>query len=1186
MNTAPERIGPYQVLSVMGHGGSGIVAKCRHERTDGLAAVKFARDPGGLHRDFLRKEVAMLSRLGREGNDRVVRVIESGLDGGILWYAMEFIDGPDLAGVAQSLWTGSSGGAFSLTVTDVADIASAETAASQPAISISRLFAVAPPAESGTRAEVANGHLREVLDLMLPVAEVVAFVHGAGIVHGDLKPRNVLFRANGGTVLVDFGAAIYAFAGATTREIAQRERLRHGTRGYMAPEQIRGEPLDGRSDLYALGCILFELLVGRRPFVADDAVALQNQHLHVTPPRPSSLVDRIPPALDDLVLRLLAKDPRERIGYAEDVVETLASLLAPAGAPAKAAPSSPRHVYRPRMVGRDAELQRALVPLRSARDGRGGLLFVAGESGVGKTRFVNELGGRAVGMDMEVVIGQSSQIAQSSSGAVALRGAAFQPFVSLLHRVVDRCSAPDGHELEAELQASLAVLAPYEPSLAGLPAVARQVPSELPHALARARVFRSMAQVIVRFAQERPLLLVLDDLHWADDLTLAFLQWRNLSAIEEAPVLIVGTYRPEQVDPELHAAAQACSGGMISLERLTLDCIRSMVKDMLASPMAPEGLVGFLHRHSEGNPFFAAEYLHTIIRRGLLFRDAERLWQGPELATPEPGDVDLPVPASLQGLLEARMEGLSPAAAGVLELASVLGRDFELDLLAAFKEAPTAGDALAVEELVARQIIEESGHRRYRFVHDKIRETREQAIPAERRRALHAIAAGRLVEIDGGSGEHLRDAAVGIHWAGAGMPERAFAFLETGARAAEAVFANAQAVQLYQIALGQAQAAGLRDHDEGRATLRRISEALADLLVRNAQHAEGRGYLDWALNLTGGQPGLSSARLLRKKAQSFWTVHQYEQASAALAAADAELGTMTSCNGADQHREWIEIQQGLFWRYYFGRQTGPATERIIAGMAKVIEQHGTVLQRATYYVCAALDILGRHRYRYSDEAVAFTRKALEAASGNPRCTAEVSLARFNLGFALLLGQSSCCAEAAQHLREAVAESERIGDATLLARSLTYLAVAHRRLDHVEDAATVADRAMAAAEDAQLAPYVGAAAACRAWVHWKRREPDRTRASAVEAQRWWRKGAHAFPFRWLLNFPLLDLELRDDAIEAGRDLIGDLLDEQQQVFPPVLDAALKEASSTPPDSYRSFSEATRAVLEIARELKYL
>jgi serine/threonine protein kinase len=1184
MNTAPQRIGPYVVLSEMGHGGGGIVTRCRHDTTGGLAAVKLARDASGPYRDFLRKEVTMLSRLGREGNAGVVRVIESGIDGGILWYAMEFIEGPDLSVVAESLWTGGVGGILSRTVTDVAGLAGEALLSLPPPGGGSRpLPAAAVPA---LRPEAANGHLKEVLDLVRRLAQVVAFVHGQGIVHGDVKPTNVLYRSDGESVLVDFGAALYAFAGATTREVAQIERLRHGTRGYMAPEQIRGEPLDGRCDLYALGCILFELLVGRRPFMADDPIAMQNQHLQVSPPAPSQLVDEMPPSLDDLVLRLLAKDPRERIGYAEDVIETLDSLLAPR-AEARPAGSSPRHLYRPRMAGRDTELERALVRLRSARDGRGGLLFVAGESGVGKTRFVNELGGQAVGLRMAVVTGQSSEIAQSTGAAVALRGAAFQPFVPLLHRVLDRCSNGQGEKLAEQLQGPLAVLAPYEPSLAGLAAVARQRPSELPHALARTRVFRSMAEVIVRLAQERPLLLVLDDLHWADDLTLAFLQSRHLRAIEEAPVLIVATYRSEQVDPELHAAAQAQPGALISLERLTLESIRSMVKDMLASPMAPEGLVQFLHRHSEGNPFFAAEYLHTIIRRGLLFRDPDRLWQGPELAVADQGDADLPVPASLQGLLEARMEGLGAAAAGVLELACVLGREFDLDLLEAFHEGPTGGDALAVEELVARQIIEESGPRRYRFVHDKLREARERAIAAERRRTLHAIAARRLEEVGAGAREPgVRDAQVGSHWARAGVPERAFPFLERGARAAEEVYANAQAVQLYQLALGQAEAAGLRAQPEGRGTLRGLAEALADLLVRNAHHADGRGHYDWALTLTDRQAGPASARLWRKKAHSFWTVHQYEQAAAALTAAEGELGPPAALDGAEQHREWIEIQQGHFWRYYFARQTGPATERIIAEMAEAVERHGTVRQRATYYVCAALDILGRRRYLFSDEAVAFTRKALEAAGGHPGCVAEASLARFNLGFALLLGQRSCCREAADQLREAAAEAERIGDATLLARALTYLAVAHRRLGAVDEAAAAVDRAMGAAEDAQLAPYVGAVAACRAWVHWKRGEPEASRQSAALAQRWWRKGEHAFPFRWLVNFPLLELEMTDEAFEAARTLIGDLLDDQQQLFPPELDAALRTASSVPPDSYRSFAEATRRVLDLAALLGYV
>jgi eukaryotic-like serine/threonine-protein kinase len=1194
-----DRIGPYVVLSTMGRGGTGIVARCRHERTGGLAAVKQARDTSGIQRDFLRKEISMLSRLGRSGHPGVIRVLESGSESGVLWYAMEYIEGPDLASVAYSFWTD----AFDQPDTTTETVLPATATTSPRADQVQPFQAPVPPFARRTgpagfvpptrRSPAAGGHLVEALTIIRRISEIASFIHGEGLMHGDLKPKNVLFRADGAPVLVDFGTALYAFAGQTPREVAQVERLRNGTPGYMAPEQIRGEPLDARCDLYAIGCILFELLVGRRPFAGGDLVALQNQHLHLSSPRPSALVDGLAPRLDDLVSGLLAKDPRERIGYAQDVIEILAPLLDERNAGERTRPESPRHLYRPRMSGRDGPLEKLIQCLPSRAGGVDGLAFVAGESGIGKTRLVNELGGYAVGHDMEVVIGQSADIGQTVGARVSLRGHALQPCVPLLHRVFDRCSVPEGQRLLEELKVPLAVLAPYEPTLAELPDVARQHLPELPHALGRARVFRSLAQVIRSFGAVRPLLLVLDDLHWADDLTLAFLQSQSVRDLADAPVLIVGTYRSEQVDDGLRALAQARPHRLVSLERLDTDAIRAMVKDMLASGIAPEGLVELLHRHSEGNPFFAAEYLHAIIDRGLLVRDIDRRWRTPALAGTRADDAsDLALPGSLHDLLEVRMEGLSPSSAGLLELACVLGREFELDVLESFEPRQVSngvgGEVMDLEELVARQILAESGHRRYRFVHDKLREATQRRIAPARLRALHATAAQRLEAVQATAADPGRhDAELGIHWAHAAEPARAFAYLQRSAGRAERFHSNRQAVELYLLAIAQGDSDGLIRDDAVRAELRQLRESLADLLVRMARHKEARGHLDRTLALAAEDDRLCRARLLRKKAQSFWTVHEYDEARNALAAALDLLGPLRALETSEQHQEWIEIQQGRFWCDYFARRTGPTTNAIIREMAEVMETHGTTVQRAVYYICAALDILGRQRYRFSDEAVAFTRKALAVSGEDPAHAAEAALARFNLGFALVLGDRRRCEEAVLLFRQTITEAERIGDATILARALTYLAVGQRRLGAVDETEVAARRALRAAEDAQLSPYVGASVACLAWVEWKRGEEIRAHELALDADRWWNSGGHAFPFQWLASFLFLDSLVRREDFDGARQVLTDLLDSKQHLLPAALDAAVQAASSLPSSSpFQTLSDSYRQVLARAQELGYV
>src|SRR5205085_1053735 len=148
--------------------------------------------------------------------------------------------------------------------------------------------------------------LAAILTLVQELCAPLAYLHGEGLVHRDLKPDNVLVRPNGQPVLMDFGL-VTQFTGEVQRERLQVEGEISGTLAYMAPEQIRGEPVDARADLYSLGCILYELLVGHPPFLARSERELLREHLESVPLAPSRHGGDLPSGLDALVLRLLAK---------------------------------------------------------------------------------------------------------------------------------------------------------------------------------------------------------------------------------------------------------------------------------------------------------------------------------------------------------------------------------------------------------------------------------------------------------------------------------------------------------------------------------------------------------------------------------------------------------------------------------------------------------------------------------------------------------------------------------------------------------------------------------------------------------------------------------------------------------------------------------------------------------------
>jgi len=160
-----------------------------------------------------------------------------------------------------------------------------------------------------------------VVSIAEDICSGLAAVHACGIVHRDMKPSNVFLTASGAVKIGDFGIASVASDVTVTRagEV-------FGSAPYVSPEQVTGDPVDARADLYALGCVMFEMATGRPPFVGDEPAALAYQHAHTTPERADVLVPQVPAALASTIDRLLAKDPADRPDSADEVRRSLETL--------------------------------------------------------------------------------------------------------------------------------------------------------------------------------------------------------------------------------------------------------------------------------------------------------------------------------------------------------------------------------------------------------------------------------------------------------------------------------------------------------------------------------------------------------------------------------------------------------------------------------------------------------------------------------------------------------------------------------------------------------------------------------------------------------------------------------------------------------------------------------------------
>jgi tetratricopeptide (TPR) repeat protein len=801
----------------------GVVYRARHAETEELVALKTVRVPEAVMLRGIRREIHALRRIHHPG---VVRVLAEGVQDGLPWYAMELLEGHTLRRYIDGLWMRDPR-SVQETVTQVVSVPEAP-GASGPGSASSRPI-VPPPLE--LRRPAAMERLHEVLTLSRRLCSTLAFLHGEGIVHRDLKPENVFVRPDGTPVLVDFGLAS-VFGGPLGRESLDVSGSMEGSFVYMAPEQIKGGLVDARADLYALGCMLHEMVVGQPPFPGSGWEVLR-RHLRDQPYPLSQWVHGVPPELDALVLRMLAKAAHERIGYAADVGAVLAELGAEELPRPPARPPRP-YLYRPEFVGRQKLLAEMEQRLALARDGNGGCLLIGGESGSGKTRVVMECTVSAGRTAFQVVTGGCLPLS-GGGGGDPVHGEPLHAFKPLLQAIADECRQKGLEETERLLGGRGRVLALYEPSLADLPGQdAWPEPPRLPPQAARERVMLCLLETLAAFSVQEPVLLVLDDLQWADELSLGVLDFLQAQFLPSSNVLVVGTYRTEELDAALRLLLAAPKVTHRVLGQLDESLVARMVEDMLALPSPPESFVRFLTTRSAGNPFFVAEYLRTAIDERLLFRDLFGRWQV------SAGDVALerlhealPLPGALHDLVGRRLEGVSAEARGLLEVAAVLGREVEADVLAGAAGLGDLQELEALEELRARHVLEDAGGGRLRFVHDKLREIAYEGILPERRIVLHRAAAIALEDryLETGVPPALYP-ILAHHWEQAHDDVWTFEYLEKAGRHALKAGSNVEASGYLRRALELEERRG-RDKGVRLAALRR---ARWERLLGEAMH--------------------------------------------------------------------------------------------------------------------------------------------------------------------------------------------------------------------------------------------------------------------------------------------------------------------------------------------------------------
>jgi len=696
----PLIAGRYLLMDTIGQGGMGTVHRALDKLTNQIIALKRVRVfQAGDSQNALDVRLALAQEfrlMATLRHPNIVSVLDYGFDSdGHPFFTMELIEG------ATDILTAAAG--------------------------------------LGVRAKVL---------LLIQALLALSYLHRRGVVHRDLKPENLLV-VNGHLRLLDFGIS----AAQGTSEVSS-DGMVSGTLAYLAPELLRGAQPQPTSDLYSIGIMLYQLLVGRHPFNLNEPTMLIYDTLNAEPdlkpvsanPETSGMDD--PTALLTLreaLSRLLAKNPDHRYLTAREVIDVMAAAVS-VPVPDDRAEYRESYLVSARFVGRDDELNRLRDALERAEDGSGSVWLIGGESGVGKSRLLDELRAQALVRGTLVLRGQG----------VAEGGLPYQLWRDPMRRLVLTVRLT---ELDA------GVLKPIVLDIATLIEKEVEDAPPLDGSPARQRLAQTILDVLR--IQHRVVLLLMEDLQWAAE-SLELLK-DIARAVGDLPILVVGTYRDDE-SPAL--PSELPTAQVVKLRRFSNETIQTLSVAMLGQVGGREDVVRFLERETEGNVFFIIEVLRALAEAaGGLNAITERVLPQTVLT------------GGVRDVLKRRLERLPEDALGMLKLAAVAGRMIDLALLP--KWAIVGFDIEAWLTSCANAAVIETVDGEWRFAHDKLREAVIVDLPQKERPRLHRRVAQAIEQVY--PDDPIRAVALSEHWRMAGDQRRYLKYALQGARQVRSV---------------------------------------------------------------------------------------------------------------------------------------------------------------------------------------------------------------------------------------------------------------------------------------------------------------------------------------------------------------------------------------------------------------
>jgi tetratricopeptide (TPR) repeat protein len=731
------RLGPYQLEALLGEGGMGQVFRARDMRLGRLVAIKLIRaehlQRGDSQFRFQREARATAAL----NHPHICTLYDVGRQEGADYLVMEYVEGQTLE---------------------------------------SRLREGPLPFDQLIR----HG---------MEIAQALAAAHEHGIIHRDLKPANLMLTPAGIKVL-DFGLAKFAGPESASHSLTGATMAQSilGTPSYMSPEQARGEELDARSDLFSLGCVLYEAATGVRPFRGSSVLDILREVASAHPAPPSSLRSELPAEWDGILRQALAKDRTRRYQSAAEVFQALEALR---GGPAQPRPRREEREPEP-VFGRERELSRLGEFLQSSLDGMGRVTLVTGEPGIGKTALTGAFVYAARKRNPDLLLARGACVEQYGAG---------EPYLVFLDALGSLLQGPGREGFVALLRRYAPTWCLQFPAVFSSDAM-EQLQREALGAT-KDRMLRELADTFAALTLESPVLLFLEDVHWVDPASVDMLRQLAERASSQR-LMILATARPEDIErgnptlkkccTEMHARGVCDEIGLAALKAPDI----AAYLDAHYSPNEfPPELVVLIHSKSEGHPLFATGAIQLLAERGDIVRDNGAWHLKQPLA-----QIELDAPVSMRSMIEKKVSLLSDDQRQALLYASIEGEEFTSTVLAALLEADDLEleDRLHTIETVHR-LIRVKGEEdlpdgsvatRYRFTHALYQYYLYDQILSKRRVWLHRRAGETLERIYGSQQVRIAG-ALATHFERGRDFSKALTYLFLAGDTALSRYANAEA---------------------------------------------------------------------------------------------------------------------------------------------------------------------------------------------------------------------------------------------------------------------------------------------------------------------------------------------------------------------------------------------------------